>query len=74
MSELILTLFDELPPEAQRQALEFLLFLKQRSDKARRAGRGSLREEKFIGLWRDRAEMTNGAQWVRETRQREWGG
>lgn len=68
MSEKILPLFDELPPEAQRQALEFMLFLKRRFGKTRRAARGELRREKFIGLWRGRQEMVPSNDWTRQTR------
>ncbi len=74
MSERILTLFEELSPEAQRQAVEFMLFLKERARARRRVARGGLRAEKFIGLWQDRNEMTSSSDWVRETRRREWGG
>lgn len=31
-----------------------------------------LREEPFVGMWRDREDMADSNEWVRETRQREW--
>ncbi|MBO9370697.1 MAG: DUF2281 domain-containing protein [Chloroflexi bacterium] len=49
-----------LPPEAQRQVLDFIAFLKSRYPtpqvvkKIRRTG---LAEEPFIGMWRDRDDM-----------------
>jgi hypothetical protein len=73
MNEEILTLFESLSPQAQRQALAFLTLLKERSSKTRRTARRSLRQESFIGLWRGREEMTSSGDWVRETRWREWG-
>ncbi len=34
--------------------------------------RRSLREEPFVGMWRDREDMTDSTEWVRQIRQREW--
>lgn len=32
----------------------------------------NLKDELFIGMWRDREEMQNSNQWVRHLRQQEW--
>ncbi|NJL23053.1 MAG: hypothetical protein HC895_23090 [Leptolyngbyaceae cyanobacterium SM1_3_5] len=32
----------------------------------------SLRDEAFIGMWRDRPEMEDSSQWVRNLRQQQW--
>ncbi|RMF90342.1 MAG: DUF2281 domain-containing protein [Nitrospinota bacterium] len=32
-----------------------------------------LRDEPFIGMWRDRPDMANSSAWVRNVRTREWG-
>jgi hypothetical protein len=32
-----------------------------------------LQNEKFIGMWRDREEMTDSSAWVRKVRESEWG-
>ena len=34
--------------------------------------RRPLREEPFVGMWRDREDMVESTEWVRESRQREW--
>jgi AbrB family looped-hinge helix DNA binding protein len=34
--------------------------------------RKSLKDEPFVGMWRDREDMTDSSEWVRTTRQREW--
>jgi AbrB family looped-hinge helix DNA binding protein len=34
--------------------------------------RKSLKDEPFVGMWRDREDMTDSSEWVRATRQREW--
>ena len=64
-----------LPPEAQRQVLDFVAFLKNRyppMERTRRAKRIKLADEPFIGMWRDREDMTNSRTWVRRRRESEW--
>jgi hypothetical protein len=64
-----------LPPEAQKQVLDFVAFLKSRypaSSPARKAKRTKLADEPFIGMWRDREEMKDSSAWVRRLREREW--
>ena len=34
--------------------------------------RRSLKDEPFVGMWRDREDMADISEWVRATRQREW--
>lgn len=31
-----------------------------------------LQEEPFVGMWRDREDMTDSTEWVRQAREREW--
>lgn len=71
----ILQDFSSLPPEAQKQVLEFMAFLKTRysSIPKSKARRIKLAREPFIGMWRGREDMRDSAKWVRELRQREWG-
>jgi hypothetical protein len=33
----------------------------------------NLKDEPFVGMWRDRQEMKDSSQWVRQLRQKEWG-
>ena len=64
-----------LPPEAQKQVSDFVAFLKMRYpvvQPVRKIKRTKLADEPFIGMWRDREDMKDSAQWVRETRQKEW--
>jgi hypothetical protein len=64
-----------LPPEAQKQVLDFVAFLKSRYSvppRAPKAKRTKLRDEPFIGMWRDREEMQDSSAWVRRLREREW--
>ena len=33
-----------------------------------------LKDEPFVGMWKDREDMADGAAWVKGLRQRQWGG
>ncbi len=68
------TSFNALPPEAQKQVLDFISFLESRytSIATRKPRRVRLSKEPFIGMWSDREDMKDGAAWVRELRRREW--
>lgn len=68
--------FDTLPPEAQRQVLDFIAFLRTRYQTATQRGtkpEANLADEKFIGIWRDRVDLADSSAWVREARTKEWG-
>ena len=68
--------FDTLPPEAQRQVLDFIAFIQARYQSASKEGgkaKVSLAEEKFVGIWRNRGEMQDSNAWVRKIRVTEWG-
>jgi len=64
-----------LPPAARQQALDFIAFLRGRYAKSATAAkqtRSNLREEPFIGIWRDNEAMIDSSAWVRKTRRHEW--
>lgn len=65
----------ELPPEAQRQVMDFVAFLQMRysSVRPRKTGRlAKLANEAFIGIWRNREDLKESTAWMRDIRQREW--
>lgn len=67
--------FAALPIEAQQQVADFVAFLRTRHVRSHVEGkikRGALVSESFIGVWRDRRDMDDSSQWVRDMRQREW--
>ncbi len=72
-------IFDDisnLPPEAQRQIVDFIAFLRtryKRSDAEKQAKRINLVNEPFIGIWKDREDMNNSSTWLRNVREAEWG-
>lgn len=39
---------------------------------ARKPRHPPLREEPFVGMWKDREDMADSTRWVRELRKREW--
>jgi hypothetical protein len=59
---------EQLPPEAQHQIEDFIAFIKTRYQAAPKA---KLSEEEFVGMWRDRSEMQDSTQWVKNTRHSE---
>lgn len=65
-----------LPPEAQRQVIDFIEFLKiryKRTRPAKKATRNKIANDPFIGVWEDRQDMSDSSKWVRSTRETEWG-
>ncbi len=64
-----------LPPEARKQVLELVLFLKARYLSAPTSGRTKQRrltKEPFIGMWRNRKDMQDSTAWVRKLRRCQW--
>jgi len=69
----ILRGYQSLPPEAQKQVADFIAFLRTRYQPAQRKTRQTrLSAEAFVGIWKDRDDLQDSSQWVRETRIREW--
>ncbi len=72
-------IFDDisyLPPEAQRQVVDFIAFLRtryKRSEQEKQTKRINLVNEPFIGIWTDREDMNNSGRWLRKVREAEWG-
>ena len=64
-----------LPPEAQRQAFDFIAFLKSRykiDRPVKKAVRNKIASDPFIGIWEGRKEMKDSSQWVRNASETEW--
>jgi Protein of unknown function (DUF2281). len=73
--EEILSKFDNLPPEAQKEVADFISFLYeryQRSSEMQQIQGKKLRQEEFIGIWKDRTDMEDSTLWVRDIRKKEW--
>lgn len=65
--------FISLPPEARRQLLDFMEFLKSKYANQKIEKKTDVRNEAFIGMWADRVEMEDSSRWVRNLRNKEWG-
>ena len=64
-----------LPDEARREAMDFIVFLRQQhcgSISHRPVAKASLGGDPFVGMWANRDDMKDSAGWVRETRARDW--
>ncbi|MCD6294313.1 MAG: hypothetical protein J7M20_05190 [Deltaproteobacteria bacterium] len=49
------------PPEARRQLVDFMDFLKARYADVRHAGKSALSDEPFIGMWRNSEDMRDSS-------------
>ncbi len=68
---------DNLPEEAQTLLIDFIQLLKKRYvsteiDTSNTVLVDQIEEEPFVGMWKDREDMADSNQWVREIRQQEW--
>jgi hypothetical protein len=67
-----------LPPEAQAVIFDLIAALERRystlATKAAKPGKQmtDLKDDPFIGMWRDRADMSDAAAYVRGLRKTEW--
>jgi len=64
-----------LPPEAQKQIIDFVAFLKARyptTQPVRKSRRTRLANEPFIGMWQNREDMQDSTAWVQSLRRHEW--
>lgn len=75
-NEEILREINSLPREAQRQIEDFVVFLRQRyqsPQSTKTANSSSLESEEFVGMWRDREDLSDSTAWVRNVRDKHWG-
>jgi hypothetical protein len=67
--------YTALPSDAQRQVTDFIAFLTTRYHSApssKHTPKSDLSDEPLVGMWADRADMTDSSRWVRMLREREW--
>jgi hypothetical protein len=67
--------FLSLPSEAQHQVLNFIAVLQQRyklAEPKNRPRSKQLLSYEFMGMWRDRQDLTDSTSWVRHLRESEW--
>ena len=76
MNPKILQDIDSLPPIAEKELADFVEFLKYRYERKlgyQESKQSSIKDEPFIGMWKDRTDIADSTEWVRNLRQREWG-
>lgn len=68
-----------LPEQARQEVTDFYLFLKKkyrphstRKKVLKKTLPPTFSDELFIGMWKDREDMSNAAEWVREQRESTW--
>ena len=72
-NEEIIREFSALPSEARREVADFIAFLRTRYGREKeQLPEEILSDETFVGIWKDREDMTDAASWVRENRTDEW--
>ena len=72
-NEEIIREFYSLPSEAKREVADFIAFLRDRyGKKNEKIANGDLREESFVGMWKDREDLQDSSAFVRELRETEW--
>lgn len=67
--------FNTLPTEAKREVIDFIAFLQIRYERPaliKKVKRSKLKNEPFIGMWKDRDDMSDSVAWVRDLRRRHW--
>jgi hypothetical protein len=72
--EEILRDITSLPPEGQRQVIDFIAFVHQRYDHSTSNEHpvSNLMTENFVGIWKDRDDIIDSGAWVRHVRESEW--
>lgn len=71
----LLNEFLSLPVEAQLQVMEFIAVLRQQYpvvEPAKELVDDNLANDSFMGMWRDRQDLTDSNAWVRSLRKHEW--
>jgi hypothetical protein len=70
----VLDKYDQLPPNAKKEAADFVQFLYNQYAKSssQKKDKKPLSEYNFVGMWKDREDMADSTGWVREQRKTQW--
>ena len=73
-NEEILREINSLPIEAKQQIEDFVSFLRERykNSTLKPSETADLKTEPFVGMWRDREDLSDSSAWVRNVRQMHW--
>jgi tRNA A-37 threonylcarbamoyl transferase component Bud32 len=70
VTDAVLAAVESLSPAQQQEVLAFAQALKQSSEATEVSNRWL--ESPFVGIWKDREDMQNSVEWVRQMRQQHW--
>lgn len=70
----VLDKYDQLPPDAKKEAGDFVQFLYNQYVKSpsQKPTKKPISEYGFVGMWKDREDMADSTAWVREQRKKQW--
>ena len=69
----VLDKFEKLPPEAKKEANDFVQFLYDRYVKSTsKKTKKPISESSFVGMWKDRSDLSDSSGWVKKQRQTQW--
>jgi hypothetical protein len=73
-SKSVLDKYYQLPPDAKKEANDFVQFLYNQYVKSTSQTKADkpLSEYDFVGMWKDRDDMKDSTAWVREQRKGQW--
>ena len=73
-NEEILREINSLPIEAKQQIEDFVSSLRQRykNSTSKHSETADLKTEPFVGMWRDREDLSDSSAWVRNVRKTHW--
>lgn len=72
LEEAILEKVRVLPIEKQQEILKLAESFAQEVEAAQEQAQMDWKNDPFVGMWKDREEMADSTEWVRQVRRREW--
>ena len=70
----VLDKFDQLPPNAKKEASDFVQFLYEQYVKftPKNSSKKPISESSFVGMWKDRTDLADSTSWVKKQRKTQW--
>ncbi len=70
----VLDKYEKLPPNAKKEAGDFVRFLYNQYVKStpKKSSKKPLSEYGFVGMWKDRDDLADSTSWVRKQRKKQW--
>lgn len=72
LEEAILEKVRVLPIEKQQEILKLAESFAQEVEAAQEQPQMDWKNDPFVGMWKDREDMADSTEWVRQVRRREW--